>query len=368
MKKACRFLLIAAALLLLCIAGDVTADTESPLVAQYRKRVDESVDKGLAYLAKNQIPQGQPLAGSFLSEGLPGDTGVTSLCTMAFLSKGYTPGLGPHGEQLNHAVDYVLSRYRSSDDLIVGPRDYKPMYAHCMSTLMLAEVSGMVDTERQKQIDFVLPKALRLLVSAQRVVKGPTNAGGWRYTPRSTDSDISHTGWAMMALRAARLNGATIPKDCIDVAKRYIMKCRTLDGGFAYMPAGGQAEAAGVSGLARTGIAVLMLELCGNHGDPATIAGGEYILRNMPRTATPQYYAFYYGEYYCSQAMFQLGGKYWEAWAPAMYDMLFKAQAADGSWPTSLDNTAGGAGSCYSTAMAVLAMTVTYRQLPSYQR
>jgi hypothetical protein len=72
--------------------------------------------------------------------------------------------------------------------------------------------------------------------------------------------------------------------------------------------------------------------------------------------------AGFYGWYYCSQAMFQLGGKHWEGWAPRMYDILLKSQQQDGSWP------AERGGATYSTALAVLAMAVTYHQLPIYQR
>ena len=40
------------------------------------------------------------------------------------------------------------------------------------------------------------------------VEKKPQHQGGWRYQPHSRDSDLSLTGWAVMALRSARLNGA----------------------------------------------------------------------------------------------------------------------------------------------------------------
>ena len=77
---------------------------------------------------------------------------------------------------------------------------------------------------------------------------------------------------------------------------------------------------------------------------------------------------FYYGVYYCSQAMFQLGGKYWDEWAPRMYDVLLTGQQKDGSWPPEMHRGANRAGPVYSTAMAVLAMGVAYQQLPIYQR
>ena len=68
-----------------------------------------------------------------------------------------------------------------------------------------------------------------------------------------------------------------------------------------------------------------------------------------------------YATYYCSQGMFQLGGKYWETFAPAMYDDLLRKQKPNGAWSTNQ-------GEVYPTAMYVLALTVSYRQLPIYQR
>ena len=355
---------------LLAVGGPLAADVESPALAKYKKPVEVSVDKALAYLAKIQIPPGKPYAGSFECP-LVNNSGVPSLCVMAFLSKGHTPGTGMYGEVINRGVDFVLSTFNSGNNMFGGLTTGGPMYQHCIATLMLAEVSGMVDPERQRKIDAVLPKALNLIVSAQKVPKNAEDAGGWRYNPTSTDSDISLTGWAVMALRAGRLNGAAIPKESIDGAVQYILKCRLPAGRsqcvFAYIPNHPRLNG---SGMGRTGVGVLVLELCGQHGHPATIEGGESMLRGMPRSVRADMGAamFYYGEYYCSQAMFQLGGKYWETWAPVMYDTLMKGQQNDGSWPEDMHEWAKAGGQAYSTAMSVLAMTVSYRQLPIYQR
>jgi len=365
-KHLCRLAALGA--ILLATALRATADTESPTLTKYRKPVEQCVDKALAYLAKTQVPPGQPLAGSFESPGRPGSPAITSLCVMAFLSNGHTPGTGTYGEVINRGIDFVLATYDARTALLMRPNRAKGeelMYSHCIGTLMLAEVSGMVDRERQRKIDAALPKALKLIVLTQRVRKAPKDTGGWRYYPDSRDSDLSLTGWAIMALRSGRLNGAAIPKECIDKAKQYIMKCQMADGGFAYRPGSG-------SGLARTGLGVLVLELCGDHGSPQSIAGGEYILRQIPRAVeeSDRMDFYSYGIYYGSQAMFQLGGKYWETWASVMYNTLLKAQLADGAWPVNRNEggSVGVIGSCYSTAMAVLALTVSYRQLPIYQR
>jgi len=360
-------------LLALATALPAPADIESPALAKYKKPVDDSVDKALRYLAGIQVPPGQSLAGSFKSRwpALAGNPGTSALCVMAFLSKGHTPGNGPYGETINRGVDFVLSTYNPANSLFMQRNQPRmtAMYIHCISTMLLTEISGMIDPERQKRIDAVLPKALNVIIAAQRLPKEAKHAGGWAYEPAdATYSDISLSGWALMALRGARLNGAAIPKDSIDRAVQYILMCwDKADGGFRYQPGNYLG-----TGMARTGAGVLCLALCGQHEHPATIAGGEYMLRHMPRTVkTDLGIGFYYGEYYCSQAMFQLGGRYWEAWAPVMYDTLIREQQADGSWPEDTPRGSGlptAAGTPYSTALAVLAMTVSCRQLPIYQR
>ena len=161
-----------------------------------------------------------------------------------------------------------------------------------------------------------------------------------------------------MALRSSRNNGAGIPREAVDAAVRFVMNCHSADGGFAYQPGK-------TSGLARTGTALLCLELCGRHREEACVSAGNWILKNLPRDAGQEY--FYYGLYYCFQGMFQLGGEHWETFASHMFPLVLGLQDADGSWPEGPDNESR-AGSCYSTAMAVLAMSVVYRQLPIYQR
>ena len=53
------------------------------------QQVENAVDRGLAYIAARQAAD-----GSFASIRV-GQPGVTSLCLMAFLSRGHQPGLKP---------------------------------------------------------------------------------------------------------------------------------------------------------------------------------------------------------------------------------------------------------------------------------
>ncbi len=247
------------------------------------------------------------------------------------------------------------------------------MYGHGIATLFLSEVSGMVGPERQKKIDQALPKALRVILAAQKVRKNRgEDRGGWRYEPTTDSSDISVTGWQVMALRSARLNGAPVPGSAIKDAIAFIDRCKSpyKDGGFFYAPPrwykGGHPYRHGTwfngpSMPARTGAALLCRELGGHHGDDVNRRAGDFILKDVKRNGFIKDGSHEYATYYCSQGMFQLGGKYWETFAPAMYDDLLRKQKPNGAWSTNQ-------GEVYPTAMYVLALTVSYRQLPIYQR
>ena len=347
MKLSHTALRVVAALAILAAPVSGLADKPSPKLAKYKDPLDKSVDRALKWLARSQRPD-----GSFPG-GYGQTTAIVGLAAMAFLSKGYTPGNEPYGDVINKCIDYILRYQRDNGCLDAAPGG-GAMYAHGIATLLLSEVSGMVEPERQEKLDKVLSKALKVILDAQARPKDARNKGGWRYQPNSPDSDISVTGWQVMALRSARQNGAKIPKKAIEDAAAYILKCRMPDGGFAYRPQGG-------SGAGRTGVGILCLELTGHHNTPETRAGGDYLLRSMGNDGFIKDGQYHYALYYCAQGMFQLGGEYWEVFAERMYRTTLKQQQANGSW-------VGGPGEGYSTAATVLALTVSYRQLPIYQR
>lgn len=345
--------LVAAGIMIVTLAPHVIADKATAVDEKYRQPIDAAVDKALAYLEQAQLPDGT------YPGGMPKCTAIVSLCNMAFMARGYTPGASPYGKAINQGIDFVLASQQPNGTLI-GPGG-GAMYSHNISTLMLSEASGMVDAERQKKLQEVLSKALQVTMAAQSIAKSETNKGGWRYEPTSTDSDISHSGWALLALRSAYNNGAGVPKAAVDEAIKYILKCRNSNGGFGYQPGGG-------SGLARSGIGLLCLELSGRHRDELALVSAKYINTTFKAGLNGEF--FFYAIYYTSQSMFQLNGEQWESFAPVLYDAILKLQAADGSWPMAPGGSGSenGPGPCYRTAMAVLALSVAYRQLPIYQR
>ena len=331
------------------------ADVESAKLKKYREPVDKAVSAALEWLVKNQDED-----GTYPGDRFGRTSAIVALAGMAFLSKGYTPGNEPYGDEINRCLDYVLARQgpNGSLDAQGKGKDFLTgggMYTHGIVTLFLSECSGMVDPERQKKIDQVLPKALKLILDAQQVKKGARDQGGWRYTPITRESDLSVTGWQVLALRSARLNGAQVPTRAIDDAVAYILRTR-------HGPSGGFCYIAPVNpGAGRTGLALLCLELTGHHNDEITRAAGDFILKNLrPGGFIVDGYESY-ATYYCAHGMFQLGGQYWEQFAEQMYKHLIKTQKKDGHWD-------GKYGAAYGTVLKVLALTVSYRQLPIYQR
>jgi hypothetical protein len=77
--------------------------------------------------------------------------------------------------------------------------------------------------------------------------------------------------------------------------------------------------------------------------------------------------AIHYSAFYCSQAMFQLGGEHWHRFFPPFLKTLSEAQNNDGSWDRESVRDMKY-GTVYTTALAVLALATPYQLLPIYQR
>jgi hypothetical protein len=69
---------------------------------------------------------------------------------------------------------------------------------------------------------------------------------------------------------------------------------------------------------------------------------------------------FFYGNYYCCQAMFLAGGDYWTTYYPRVRERLLQRQSkATGSWT-------GEAGEDYATAMGLIILQMPNRYLPVF--
>ncbi len=333
---------LSALLVLVPLAGTQAQPPRKP-----RDAVEQSVDRGLRFLVNLQEPD-----GSWLSYGQKSPA-VTALALMAFLSAGHVPGEGPYAEPVDKGLRWIV-KAQQPDGLFVGKGGLE-MYHHGICTLLLAETCGMTDRTLAAALRPALEKAVRLILQAQRTAPG-IYRGGWRYRPDSPDADTSITGWQLLALRAARNVGCDVPAERIEQAIGYLLRCRDgRSGAFCYQPGARPT-------VACTGTGILALELGGKdrHHSHESLMGGGYLLKNPPRWNEEH---FFYSAYYCAQAMFQLGGNYWEFYRPRLHAVMLDHQQPSGGWIGSET-----IGPTYCTAMAVLALTVEYRLLPIYQR
>ena len=349
MFRAGSFLAAIAASIVLTISPSATSDvfaegSEPSLVAEITPELTRAVDKGLAFLAAEQADN-----GSFGSRRFSEHVGITGLSCMAFMSAGHQPGRGEYGHVVQRGLDFVVANAQETG-LIAADASHGPMYGHGFATLFLAEVYGQVGDGRVRD---ALSKAVRLIVSTQN------HEGGWRYHPRPADADISVTICQIMALRAARNAGISVPKEVIDRAIVYVRRCQNdADGGFRYMLSGGG------SAFPRSAAGVASLFYAGVYEDDAITAGMQYLVREYvgaDQQTSRGIAHYYYGHYYAVQAAFLAGGGYWDQWFPRIRRDLIEQQQPNGSWNSSH-------GEAYATAMSLLILQIPNRLMPIFQR
>lgn len=349
------------------------------------KKLDESVERGLAWLATRQQPD-----GSFQSIDR-GQPAVTSFCVMAFLAQGHSPVDGEYQTQLAKAIEYIAKRQKANGLIATlapagvpiprvpdrpqhGEVGVTAVYNHAISALALCEAYGRCSPEQSEQLEPVIEKAIAATLEMQRWGgKQANEVGGWRYLDKRhpEDSDLSLTGRQLMFLRAARNAGFEVPEESIAKAVKFVGECFNKKLGvhryvIKYPESCTRAMA---------GAGILAMAHAGKHNSPEAIASGEWILKHDFRNYNgddPTYELdwlrdrYHYGAILCTQAMYQLGGKYWKQFFPPLVATLMANQQADGSWPPErMDRIYG---SCYSTSLCILSLSVPNQVLPIFQR
>jgi hypothetical protein len=157
-----------------------------------------AIEKGLAFLKMRQAKNGS------WSEGSSG-AGITGLGGLAMMSGGNLPGRGKYGDEVQRAVDYVLSACQESG-LIAADNSHGPMYGHGFATLFLGEVYGMTGDDDVKD---KLQKAVRLIERTQNreaagairpslsmPISRSLSAKSWRCAPPAMPASRSKKKWS----------------------------------------------------------------------------------------------------------------------------------------------------------------------------
>jgi hypothetical protein len=351
---------------LLCAAAVDAQEEQAPardvLSEQQWQELDDSVDRGLAWLAGQQLGD-----GSFRSP-LDGQPAVTALVVLAFLADGHLPGEGPYGQHINRAIDYALASQRP-DGMIARLDSHIVIYNHPITSLMLTEVYGMTDEATAARIAPAVSRALVFsLLQQKRPKLQAADIGGWRYlhkAPEVFQSDLSVTGWYLMSLRSARNAGFEVPVESIEEATQYVQRCfDEQQGAYGYVVGLSSSVSRGMAGAG-----ILSMTMAGRHHTTQSRRSGDWILRHpfepYNKNINDRYH---YGVFYCTHAMLQLGGDYWRQFFPPVAATLLKHQRRNGSWPAESHREEKPYGSTYSTTLVVLALTAPYQVLPIFQK
>ncbi|MCA8923526.1 MAG: terpene cyclase/mutase family protein [Planctomycetes bacterium] len=310
-----------------------------------------AIDRGVAWLAKNQLRD-----GSFGEAGGGGGYGVyptamSALAGMAFLGHGDTPSRGRYSEKVRRIMTFLLDpRHASRTGLITASgEESRSMYGHGFGTMFLACCLGEeLDGATETRVRQVLGRAVELIGKSQ------SGAGGWLYTPDSQGDEGSVTVTQVQALRACRNAGISVPLTVIRRAVSYIEKSQNQDGGIAYNAMGGPSRPA----LAAAGAAVLYN--AGQYDSPAARKCLQFCKRTIKITDRNGHW--YYTHLYLAQAYWQVGGDDWGRYYPQVRDFLLRSQASDGSWQ------GDGVGKVYGTSIAVTILSLPFERVPLYMR
>ncbi|WDE99073.1 hypothetical protein PQO03_14645 [Lentisphaera profundi] len=340
----------------------------------------ESLLRGLDWLAKNQSPNGSW-----------GGSGVTGLALLAFLAHGETPKSQRYGKTVSKAIKWTCSESPGANLISPSKLDTKTRrvgieqvskevlgfyaggpvagtgdvaishgYPHAIKVYALAEAYTMTDN-----YSIVAP----LKAFAKILINGQKEEGDFDYNYKQGPRwDNSISFWNYQALKA--LKSTKLDIEGLDQAiERAIPRMKLMAKfQFPYSGTSTPRSGRGNAGLAAAG--ALCLQLLGaakgdSHVDKIMDRIHEEGLVHLDWVNAPKKWVMY-AWYYQTFAMFQHGGKHWRDWNAKFQKVLMKNQHLEGYWAHELawSGGKGTQGKAYQTAMASLMLTVYYRYSP----
>ena len=345
-------------------------------------KISESANRGLRFLAAEQAPDGSIPT---LNHAQPG---VTALAVLAFLQQGHVPGQGPYGKTLDRAIRFILSTQQPNGIFAkvapAGAIRRTPMqhefgvaltYNHGIASLAISENYGMLGGVDQ-QIREPLQKALDACLAIQRFKKSrAVDRGGWRYYHpyNERQSDLSIVGWHLKFLRSAKNVGFDVPESSIEAAVGFVLRCFNHDFSTFEYEIGDR----DTRSRAMAGVGILSLAHSSKHNRQEALLAANWILNQdfqaynrqivYGHPSVYQHDRYHYSAFYCTQAMYQMGGRHWEQFYPQIATVLMANQNRNGSWDVESAHDASF-GHGYTTSLAVLALGAPNQLLPIYQR
>jgi hypothetical protein len=328
-------------------------------------KTEGAVALGLRWLAAQQHRNGMwSLAGPY-ADGAQAENpqAATAMALLAFQGAGYTPMGDPQ-----HSFTPVVrrgwnallkqqdseGRFFRNDEL---PRTHQ-LYTQAQCTIAVCELYAMTGDAAyyepaQRAVDYC--------------VRIQTPEGGWRYEPRF-GSDMSVTGWFVMALQSARMAGIEVPSPVFEKIEAFLDSVQhggqegyDVGSRYSYQPRVGATITLTAEGL-------LCRQYLGwPHDDPRLAAGVEFLIANLPEWNKRNVYYWYYA----TQVLHHMEGREWRTWNEQMRQILpdhqEKRGRERGSWDPRGDRWGDAAGRLYVTCLSLYVLEVYYRHLPLYR-
>lgn len=352
---------------------------------------EAAVLKALWWLKAHQNPDGSWGGNRVKSSGQHALCATTGFAILAYLAHGEFPGsTSPYardfGPVVKRAIVYLHDSVGVSADFksawLTRGQDGN-QYAFLIAAYALSEAYGMTTNSDIKD---------KTTAMIKRIVDNQSPTGGWNYKlakMSSNPDDVSYGGWAIQALKAAKMAGIHVDgmEECIRKAV-HCLKTRNYSEkhGFDYRPASRTYGGLG-------GVGCLAMQLLG-YGNDRAVANALNVMRDWTPTfnpkarppsvtghwGSPQYYF-----YYATQCKFQAGMKQgaigidaqtWQKWNLEMKKLYPKSII---NLPEKVKDCAGGehrqgywvnqdnftARPIMDTCLTALQLMVYYRYLPT---
>ncbi|QEG35401.1 prenyltransferase/squalene oxidase repeat-containing protein [Bythopirellula goksoeyrii] len=317
-----------------------------------------AVLEALRWLARNRSKNGMwSLLGPYEDGGRNENAeAATAMALIAFQGAGYTP-LGdkhePFTDIVSRAWTGLLSKQDADGNFFQSGQGTSQLYTQALCTIAICELYGMTGDERyhdpaQRAIDYCVS------------VQAPE--GGWKYFP-GTGSDLSVTGWFVMALQSARMAKLSVPSPCLTNVEEFLDSVSHEYGSrYSYQTDSGPSLSMSAEGL-------LCRQYLGwGHKDERLVRGTNHLLDNLPEWTRDRDVYYWY---YATQVCHHMEGRHWRTWNDKMKVVIPQHQVQEGRERGSWDpqgfrwNTEGGR--LFITCLSTYMLEVYYRHLPIYQ-
>jgi len=334
-------------------------------------RTDEAVIAGLQWLVRVQQPDGSwHFSGTppvtFPQSAHPNQEDALAATAMALLAfQGF--GVTPHSDHpllidfarpVRRGWEWLLQR-QNPDGSFYSPSapDIHHFYTHAFCAIALCEL--LIMTGDEALLREPAQRAIDYCVHYQSIRRG-----GWRYLPDrySLQSDVSVTGWVVLALKSGQSAGLTVPAETYNRVMSFLDDMMV---GNQYM----YREEEPMPRLAMTAEALLCRILLGWDRDDRRLAAGVQVLLQNPPSFADHYLRDVYYWFFATQTLYHYGGEEWRRWDAAMWEELLPRQerfgAEAGSWNPDrpVRDQWSRYGRLYTTCMSLYILEVYYRHL-----